>query len=211
MRKSKGMIRDFFLFPDVLIMVVLFLASLSLTVLHVSAWSTWIAVIAGMLGYMVTEYLTHRFIFHMKPPKHPFFLRFLKRIHYDHHVDPNNLHLLFLPIWYSIPNLFGFSCIVYWITASFIVTNAFVTGTIFFLLCYEWTHYVAHRPIRPLTSWGKWMKKIHMWHHYKNENYWYGVTTPVFDCILGTFPDEKDVEKSLTARNLEGREGTIHL
>jgi 4-hydroxysphinganine ceramide fatty acyl 2-hydroxylase len=70
------------------------------------------------------------------------------------------------------------------------------------LLYYEWTHYVAHRPIQPRTPWGKWMKKIHIWHHYKNENYWYGVTNPALDMMFGTFKHEKDVPRSETAKQL---------
>lgn len=27
------------------------------------------------------------------------------------------------------------------------------------LLVYEWKHYIAHRPIRPLTRFGRWLKK----------------------------------------------------
>lgn len=211
MSKGRGLRKDFFLFPDVLIMCILFIISLIFTVQHLNHWSTWVAVILGMLGYLVSEYTTHRFFFHMKPPKNPRFLQFLKRIHYDHHIDPNDLHLLFLPIWYSVPNILVVACIAYWITSSIVLTNAFVTGIIFFLLFYEWTHYVAHRPIRPLTPWGAWMKKVHMWHHYKNENFWYGVTNPSMDYLLGTFRDEKDVEKSITARNLEQRGNTMNM
>ncbi|WP_375377938.1 hypothetical protein [Paenibacillus sp. MZ04-78.2] len=40
----------------------------------------------------------------------------------------------------------------------------------------------------------------------KSEHYWYGVTNPLFDVMLGTFRDEQQVEKSETARNLEGKE-----
>ena len=41
--------------------------------------------------------------------------------------------------------------------------------------------------------------------HFKNENYWFGVTTPTYDFLLGTFKNQKKVEKSATARNLEKR------
>jgi 4-hydroxysphinganine ceramide fatty acyl 2-hydroxylase len=206
---KRGLMKDFFLFPDITVMCALFGISLICTIPHLNDWSTWVALVLGMLVYTFGEYMTHRFFFHMKPPKHPTFLKFLKRLHYDHHVEPNELHLLFLPLWYSLPNILILSGVAYWITKRFVLTNAFVTGIIFFLLFYEWTHYVAHRPIRPLTPWGRWLKKVHMWHHYKNENYWFGVTNPTFDFLMGTFKDEKDVEKSLTARNLEQKGDSI--
>ena len=85
------------------------------------------------------------------------------------------------------------------------MTNAFIAGIMLFLLFYEWTHYIAHRPLRPISPWGRWMKKVHLWHHFKNENYRYGVTNPAYDFLMGTFKDQKDVAQSKTAKNLEKR------
>ncbi|WP_018133006.1 sterol desaturase family protein [Effusibacillus pohliae] len=211
-RPLKRYLKEFWSFPDILITSGLFLISLTLTAPHLSESATWIALVAGMVGYAASEYTIHRFLFHMKPPKNPSLLRLLKRLHYDHHVHPDELHLLFLPVWYSLPNIAGIALIVYAITARLTLTAAFVTGVIGYLLFYEWTHYIAHRPVQPLTPWGRWMKKVHLWHHYKNEHYWYGVTNPAFDLLLGTFKDEKTVPKSKTARNLEQRGKTeLHL
>jgi sterol desaturase/sphingolipid hydroxylase (fatty acid hydroxylase superfamily) len=42
-------------------------------------------------------------------------------------------------------------------------------------------------------------------HHFKNENYWFGVSTPFVDVLFGTLKDEKNVETSQTARDLEKR------
>ncbi|GIO01507.1 hypothetical protein J5TS2_21750 [Brevibacillus halotolerans] len=44
---------------------------------------------------------------------------------------------------------------------------------------------------------------MHLWHHYKNENYWYGVTNPALDLLFCTYKNEKQVNRSSTARNLE--------
>lgn len=74
------------------------------------------------------------------------------------------------------------------------------------LLIYEWKHYVAHRPIKPITKFGVWVKKLHLLHHFKNENYWYGVSTPFVDILFGTLKDEKKVQTSKTVRDLEKRE-----
>lgn len=198
-------LKQFFLFPDIFVMSLIFLICFGFMLQHLSSLWTWVSFVLGMVGYILSEYLTHRFLFHMKPPKNAFFLKLLKRIHYDHHSDPNNLHLLFLPLWYSLPNIIVVGGIVYFITASLVITNAFITGVILFLLYYEWVHYRAHRPFQPLSPWGRWMKKIHLWHHFKNENFWYGVTNPSMDIIMGTFKDQKEVELSKTAKNLEKR------
>ena len=117
----------------------------------------------------------------------------------------SDLHLLFLPIWYSVPNIILASTIFYLITRSALNTIAFDTGISVSLLYYEWTHYIAHRPIQPVTPWGRKMKRNHLWHHFKNENYWYGVTNPTMDLLFGTYKNEREVPRSQTAKDLEHR------
>lgn len=73
------------------------------------------------------------------------------------------------------------------------------------LLMYEWKHFIAHVPIKPKTKFGRWVKKLHLLHHHKNENYWYGVSTPFVDVLFGTLKDEKEVMTSQTVKNLEHR------
>ncbi|MBO9129355.1 sterol desaturase family protein [Bacillus sp. 165] len=159
----------------------------------------------GLIVFIFSEYITHRFLFHLKPPKNTFFLKMLKRLHYDHHAYPNELHLLFLPLWYSLPNFMILAAIFFSITKSFIGSTAFGAGLITMLLIYEWKHYIAHTSIKPRTALGKWFKKLHILHHYKNEKYWFGVSNPFVDVLFGTLKNEKDVKTSQTAKNLEKR------
>lgn len=198
-------LKEFFMFPDIFIMSLLGLISLGLLSPRLGSWPIWLALLLGMAAYSIVEYLTHRFLFHIRTPKNPFLLKMIKRLHYDHHVNPNDLHLLFLPLWYSLPNMIIAAAAAFLVTSSLPLTHAFITGVIVFLLFYEWKHYIAHRPVKPVSPWGRWMKKVHLWHHFKNENYWYGVTNPVFDWALGTFKDQSQVEQSSTARDLEKR------
>ena len=56
------------------------------------------------------------------------------------------------------------------------------------------------------------MKKVHLWHHFKNENYWFGVTNPGMDHLVGTYQNEKSVELSPTARKLhQNQNHQLHL
>ncbi|WP_404469714.1 sterol desaturase family protein [Sutcliffiella horikoshii] len=201
----KGYYREFLFFPDITILVLLIVASIGFQVWTGLTWGVLAVFAFGMLTFMFSEYLTHRFVFHLKPPKNPFLLKMLKRLHYDHHTDPNDLHLLFLPLWYSLPNLSVLAIIFYLITGSWGLTFAFASGLMMMLFLYEWKHYVAHRPIKPRTRFGKWVKKTHILHHFKNENFWYGVSTPFVDVLFGTLKNEKDVETSKTAKDLEKR------
>ncbi|WP_164670879.1 sterol desaturase family protein [Virgibacillus doumboii] len=197
--------KEFLKFPDVTIMMILFVPILIFTLAHSLQITTWVTIVIGMAGYATSEYMIHRFLFHMKTPKSPFLLKIIKRLHFDHHVDPSDLSLLFLPIWFSLPNFFIASLIFYLITANLQLTIAFLAGVMGYFLYYEWKHYVAHKPIKPRTKMGKKIKKAHLWHHFKNENYWFGVTHTSADKTLGTYRDHKQVEKSETARNLEKR------
>lgn len=198
-------VKEFFFFPDIFIMSGLFFISFGFMIPNLTSVGTCIAFVIGMISYSIVEYLTHRFLFHIKTPKNAFFLKLIKRLHYDHHSSPNDLNLLFLPLWYSLPNMAIAGVVAYFMSSNLVITNAFIAGVMIFLLFYEWKHYIAHRPVKPISPWGRWMKKIHLWHHFKNENYWYGVTNPVYDWAMGTFKDQNNVEQSQTARDLEQR------
>ncbi|MCD7035663.1 sterol desaturase family protein [Metabacillus sp. GX 13764] len=201
----KHFYRNFILHTDFLIMAVLalFLAVyLFLASFHLSSLVCWII---GLVVFMFSEYFTHRFFFHLKAPSNPYFLKLLKRLHYDHHTDPQDLKLLFLPVWYSLPNFTVLVSLFFLFSQSLQAALAFGLGLICMLLFYEWKHYVAHRPAKPKTRFGKWLKKSHLLHHYKNEKYWFGVSTPFVDALFGTLKDEKKVSMSETAKDLEGR------
>src|ERR1700689_140643 len=61
--------------------------------------------IVGALAFYVSEYGFHRFAFHAGPSRFAFVRKLQPRLHYDHHAEPDRLDLLFLPIWFLIPNL----------------------------------------------------------------------------------------------------------
>src|SRR5215469_9683464 len=72
--------------------------------------SGWIApslalILLGALLFYLSEYGMHRFAFHAPPLSWPALRKLQHRLHYDHHVEPNRLDLLFLPIWFLVPNL----------------------------------------------------------------------------------------------------------
>jgi hypothetical protein len=70
---------------------------------------------------------------------------------------------------------------------------------------YEWTHYLVHSDYRPRSRWYRSVWRNHRLHHYKNEHYWFTVTSAgTADRLFGTYPDPTTVEKSATAKNLHG-------
>ncbi|MCA0993828.1 sterol desaturase family protein [Guptibacillus hwajinpoensis] len=204
----KQLYRDFFFHPDILLMFGVFLIVVGFLLTMTLSPIVLLFILIGIVTYMFSEYLTHRFLFHIKTPQNPYLLKLIKRLHYDHHKVPNDLKLLFLPFWYSFPNLFLLCFIFYWLSGSLLHTLAFSTGLLAMFFFYEWKHYIAHRPFKPRTKFGQWLKKTHILHHYKNENYWYGVSTPFVDVLFGTLKKEKDVQMSQTAKDLEQRKYT---
>jgi sterol desaturase/sphingolipid hydroxylase (fatty acid hydroxylase superfamily) len=70
-------------------------------------------------------------------------------------------------------------------------------------LCYEWTHYLIHSDYKPKTRVYRAIWRNHRQHHFKNEHYWFTVTSSgTADRVLGTYPDLATVETSPTAKNL---------
>jgi sterol desaturase/sphingolipid hydroxylase (fatty acid hydroxylase superfamily) len=70
------------------------------------------------------------------------------------------------------------------------------------LASYEWCHFLIHTPYRPRRRYYRSIWRGHRLHHYKNEHYWFGVTSTVGDHVLRTAPDQAEVPKSRTARTL---------
>ena len=72
------------------------------------------------------------------------------------------------------------------------------------LLAYEWTHFLIHTSYRPRRRYYRHLWRHHRLHHYRNEGYWFGVTTAVGDVLLGTCPRGAEVPVSPTVRKLRG-------
>ena len=72
---------------------------------------------------------------------------------------------------------------------------------------YEWTHYLIHSDYKPKTRFYRAIWRNHRQHHFKNEHYWFTVTSSgTADRVLGTYPDPATVETSPTAKNLHAIE-----
>jgi 4-hydroxysphinganine ceramide fatty acyl 2-hydroxylase len=166
----------------------------------------WIAVspvliLLGALMFYCSEYGMHRFAFHAPPLSWPLLRKLQHRLHYDHHVEPNRLDLLFLPIWFLVPNL-ALATLLFALIFGAEASASALFGMMLAVLHYEWVHYVAHIPYAPRTRLGRWIKQYHLRHHFISEKHWFGVSNPALDHVFGTFREPADVEKSGTTRKL---------
>jgi sterol desaturase/sphingolipid hydroxylase (fatty acid hydroxylase superfamily) len=197
------MARDFFRHGSNTLLIAT-LAAFTLGFALRPATFSWLALAVGFLAFFITEYTTHRFLLHAAPQQAPFVRKLQDRLHYDHHVTPERLDLLFLPPWFAVPAALAYFGVYLAITRSVALALALLFGSLLALFYYEWVHYVAHVPFQPVTPYGRWIKKYHLLHHFKNEHYWFGVTNPSMDVLIGTYRGPHDAAKSGTTRNLFG-------
>lgn len=158
-------------------------------------------VVVGFFLFFPMEYGVHRGVFH-------FFAdtsagKVLSKQHVLHHQDPEDVDVLFNHPGISVSVGIGLFALYWGIFGSLSGAAAISFGNFGGLLYYELTHLNTHRPgRRPWTPWGRWIEKIHLLHHYKNERWWFGVTNPLFDLALGTYADEEETPKSDSVRTL---------
>ena len=157
--------------------------------------------------FPVLEWVVHVFILHWRPRKVAGVLidSELARDHRRHHADPRDIPLVFIP-WRSliavIAGDFAIALLAFPRLGQGLTFLAAVgmTG-----LVYEWSHYLIHSDYRPKSRVYKAIWRNHRLHHYKNEHYWFTVTTTsTADRLFGTYPDPAKVKTSATAKNLHG-------
>jgi 4-hydroxysphinganine ceramide fatty acyl 2-hydroxylase len=196
------MFREFWRHGSNAALAALIIVTLALDLTGLAPPHQWLFVLGAVL-FFASEYTYHRYAFHAPPMrKIPFILMLQHRLHYDHHLEPARLDLLFLPLWFIVPNFVitgGLAWLVWPHPAS---VAALLAGTSAAILYYEWVHYVAHIAYRPRSAWGRYIKKYHLWHHFKNERLWFGVTNPSGDFMLGSYAAVDEAAASGTTRTL---------
>ncbi len=146
---------------------------------------------SGFLFWTLTEYVLHRFAFHF-PAKSAAGKRFVYIMHGLHHDDPNDPTRLVMP---PVPALI-YCAVLYTLYSSVLGPVNVKPFFAFFLLgylCYDYIHYYVHH-FTPTTKVGKYLKKYHMVHHFKDHGAKWGVSNPLWDYVFGTV-EEKSVEK----------------
>jgi Fatty acid hydroxylase superfamily len=160
---------------------------------------------AMLAVFPFAEWMIHVVILHWRPRRiagvtvDPL----LSRKHRDHHVEPRDLPLVFIP-WQSLlwvlPLAVAIALIVFPSPGRGLTFLAFLA---LLGIGYEWCHYLIHTDYQPKTAVYRSIWRNHRRHHFKNEHYWFTVTSSgTADRVLGTYPDPGTVESSPTARNL---------
>jgi len=137
----------------------------------------------GYLFWTLSEYWIHRAIFHFEP-EDGLGARFHWIVHGVHHDHPNDPLRLVMPPSVSIPlGLVFFAAFVTVLgtPAAYAFGAGFFTG----YLAYDMTHYYLHHG-RPTTRFGRWLRELHMRHHFKDDTKGYGISAPYWDLVFRT-------------------------
>lgn len=145
-------------------------------------------ILVGLFVWTVTEYFLHRFVFHWELKS-----KLGKQIHFIfhgvHHDYPSDSRRLVMPPSVSIP----LAAIFYFLFLAILgksLVHPFFIGFLIGYLFYDITHYAIHHFNMHSKFWLM-IKNHHMKHHYQDPHKGYGVSTPLWDFIIGTnFPNK---------------------
>ena len=141
-----------------------------------------------------TEYTMHRFVFHFEPKtNHPTVERLIFLFHGIHHVQPQIKTRLVMPPIVTAPLALVFYQLYAVVVGNWLAApqwvDALFAGYIVGYVCYDMIHYATHHwPMRSGVL--KALKRYHMLHHYKTPNERFGVSSPSWDVVFGTLPDD---------------------
>lgn len=194
--------------PTVWILAALTLAALVARV-AVGGWTRADAllVVLQVASFPLLEWVLHTAVLHWRPRRAgPFTLDpLVARKHRAHHADPTDPDLVFIPM----PTLV--LAVATTVAVGLLAFPRLGLGLTFLVVqgmlgsVYEWTHHLVHTDYSPRTPLVRAIRTHHRLHHFKNERYWFTVTsTNTADRLLGTQPSPSDVPTSPTARNLHG-------
>ncbi|BDY32079.1 MULTISPECIES: sterol desaturase family protein [Mycolicibacterium] len=151
------------------------------------------------------EWIVHVFVLHWRPKRVAGFTidPLLARDHRRHHVDPRDVPLIFIPwraLLWVLPAAVAIALLAFPRMGLGLTFLAFLAAL---GLGYEWCHYLIHTDYKPKTAAYRAIWRNHRQHHYKNEHYWFTVTSAgTADRALGTYPEPSTVPTSPTAKNL---------
>lgn len=164
--------------------------------------------VAWVAAFPFVEWVVHTSLLHWRPRRiagrtiDPL----VARKHREHHADPQQLDLIFVPLPAMLTVAASLALLVWALPATWTPLGVSFAATVVAVgSVYEWVHYLVHTDYRPRSSVYRAVWRHHRLHHYKNEHYWFTVTTAgTADRLLRTQPHPNEVPTSPTARDLLG-------
>ena len=140
-------------------------------------------IVLGIIVWSLAEYVLHRFVFHYVPDS-----KLGQRMHFIfhgvHHDYPSDSRRLVMPPSASLPLAVIFF-ILFYVIVGRIYIAPFMAGFLIGYLFYDITHYAVHHFNMHNKFWLA-IKNHHMKHHYQDPAKGFGVSSPLWDKIIGT-------------------------
>jgi len=139
----------------------------------------------GLVVWTLTEYSLHRFVFHY-PAQSRIGKYLVFMFHGVHHAAPRDKTRLVMPpaggviLMAVLYQIFRLAVPAPWI-------EPFCAFFILGYLVYDYIHYATHHfAMRPVPL--HFLKVYHLQHHYGAKGLRYGVSSPLWDRVFGTYP-----------------------
>lgn len=188
------------------------LAYLALAAVSVGVWFAYpasagrTALSAGVavMLYPLVWYVLHRWVLHSRWMfKVPALAATWKRIHYDHHQDPNRLEILFGALHTTLPTIALATAPIGYAIGGIGGAAAGLAAGLLTTCFYEFCHCIQHLAYTPKHPLLVKMKQRHMAHHFHDETGNFGITNFFWDRLFGTsYAKVSDRKKSATVFNL---------
>jgi len=150
-------------------------------------WLGFAVLFIGIFVFTFVEYLMHKFFFHMEPDT-PIKDKLQYGIHGVHHDYPKDKDRLAMPPFVSA----AYAAILYLIFTLVMGDYAlyFLPGFLIGYTAYLGVHYMVHSYPAP-KNFLKVLWVHHAIHHYKDPDSAFGVSSPLWDYLLGTLPKKE--------------------
>jgi sterol desaturase/sphingolipid hydroxylase (fatty acid hydroxylase superfamily) len=148
--------------------------------------ATWVSLaVAGLLVWTLTEYLVHRWLFHLRPCSAAG-RRLVFIVHGVHHEAPDDPTRLLMPPGPAVVTL-AILYALFWSVLGQPWVQPFFAFFLMGYLAYDYIHFALHT-CRPRTRVGRFLRRSHMIHHYVTPEARWGVSSPLWDHVFRTAP-----------------------
>jgi dihydroceramide fatty acyl 2-hydroxylase len=151
--------------------------------------------LTGVLTWGLIEYWLHRLVFHFDAQSEKG-RNFVYAMHLSHHAKPKTMDDLFTSLSLSLPIAICYCSLAWAVLRSWQAVVYLFIGLMAGYFSYEFLHYQAHHRA-PRLRVLRYLKKYHLLHHHQSSALRFGVTSPVFDYLFGTF---QSTHRSRTVR-----------
>ena len=141
--------------------------------------------LAGVLTWCLIEYCLHRLVFHFDAQSEKGRNR-VYAMHLSHHANPKSMDDLFASLRLSLSLALCYCSLAWAVMRSWQAMVYLFIGLTAGYFSYEFLHYQAHHR-QPRLRMFRYLKKYHLLHHHQTSARRFGVTSPLYDYIFGTY------------------------